>query len=122
MVNCFVVTHGLAIRYYGYLSLCGFCSWRKIAIPLLSSLFWMDRTLHLSFELQSFGDLSDYTNFFAVLRLRPCKIALIAVVGCSVGCRSPFICGNARHLGDALQYRTVREKMQGILEMPSING
>jgi len=33
-----------------------------------------------------------------------------------------FRCGNERHFGNAFQYGTVREKMQGILEMPSING
>jgi len=33
-----------------------------------------------------------------------------------------FILGDARHFGNALQYGTVRDKMQGILEMPSING
>jgi len=33
-----------------------------------------------------------------------------------------FRCGNERHFGNAFQYGTVREKMEGILEMPSING
>jgi len=55
--------------------------------------------------------------------LRPLKIALIAVVGwLGVGCLVRFICGNGRHLGDSFQYRSVREKMEGILKMPSING
>jgi len=46
----------------------------------------------------------------------------IVVVGCSVGCLFRFICGTERHFGNAFQYSTVREKMQGILEMPSISG
>jgi len=33
-----------------------------------------------------------------------------------------FVCGNERHFGNAFQDGTVREKMQGILEMPSISG
>jgi len=33
-----------------------------------------------------------------------------------------FKCGDARHFGNAFQYGTVREEMEGILEMPYING
>ena len=33
-----------------------------------------------------------------------------------------FICGNERHFGNAFQCGTMREKMEGILEMPSISG
>jgi len=40
----------------------------------------------------------------------------------ALACLVRFKCGNGRHLGDAFQDGTVREKMKGILEMPSISG
>jgi len=59
-------------------------------------------------------------SFIGVLSLkdRPDSSGWMACVGCLVR----FICGNERHFGNAFQGGTLREKMQGILEMPSISG
>jgi len=60
--------------------------------------------------------------FLVFLSLRPFKIAPIVMVGRLRWLPFRFKCGDARHFGNAFQYGTVREEMEGILEMPYING